>query len=484
MRDSCVFEFLNTTRTVSSREDWVAAEVSRLWRYNLHYFDDLNAAGRRNRLQWHVDLVNRWINENPPGIGDGWDPYPLSLRIVNWIKWALGEGRLSVEALQSLAVQVRWLSTRIEYQVLGNHLLANAKALVFAGRFFTGVEAERWFAMGMRIFESELDEQILFDGAHFELSPMYHSIVVEDVLDLVNLLHAFATPVPVFVADRIPAMLTWLRAMLHPDGGFGFFNDAAFGIAPEPAELFAYASRLGFAVPGDPDEGLTVLEASGYYRVQDRDICLICDCGAIGPDYLPGHAHADSLSFELSIGGVRVFANSGTSVYGASAERLRQRGTAAHNTVAIDGCDSSEVWSGFRVARRAQVCVSDASRSGPVTIAATHNGYARLQGRPIHSRRWTVDSGVISITDKVHGICREACGYFHLTPAIGVNRIAINEVCLTAHGQRIANVSVDGAAELRVVESTWHPEFGKSMPAKTLVAPFEHDEVLTRIRTL
>ena len=79
----------------------------------------------------------------------------------------------------------------------------------------------------------------------------------------------------------------------------------------------------------------------------------LLDVAPVGPDYLPGHAHADTLSFELSLFGQRVLVNSGTSQYEAGPERSRQRGTAAHNTVIVDGHDSSEVWAGFRVARRA-----------------------------------------------------------------------------------------------------------------------------------
>ena len=68
-----------------------------------------------------------------------------------------------------------------------------------------------------------------------------------------------------------------------------------------------------------------------------QDAVAIGDIGNVGPDYIPGHAHADTLSFEMSVFDMRFIVNSGTSVYGLGAERLRQRGTAAHSTVVIDG---------------------------------------------------------------------------------------------------------------------------------------------------
>jgi hypothetical protein len=39
-------------------------------------------------------------------------------------------------------MQVRFLRKRLEVHLLGNHLFANAKALVFAGLYFSGDEAE------------------------------------------------------------------------------------------------------------------------------------------------------------------------------------------------------------------------------------------------------------------------------------------------------------------------------------------------------
>jgi uncharacterized heparinase superfamily protein len=162
---------------ISTPLAWNNPSFEKLWLYNLHYFDDLNAQAAASRADWHNELIGRWIAENPPGTGNGWEPYPVSLRIVNWVKWALSGVTLDREWEHSLAVQTRWLAKRIEYHLLGNHLLANAKALVFAGLYFDGLEPRVWLEQGLRILEKELTEQILPDGGHFELSPMYHALV-------------------------------------------------------------------------------------------------------------------------------------------------------------------------------------------------------------------------------------------------------------------------------------------------------------------
>lgn len=156
------------------------------------------------------------------GAGNGWEAYPLSLRIANWVKWALCGGELSERAVESLVLQARYLARSVEYHLLGNHLFANAKALVFAGAFFAGREAEGWLRRGLAILEREVGEQVLADGGHFERSPMYHALILEDVLDLLNLAGAFPEA---FGEERrlhwsrtAGRMLGWLERMTHPDG--------------------------------------------------------------------------------------------------------------------------------------------------------------------------------------------------------------------------------------------------------------------------
>src|ERR1700683_605672 len=245
------FRFLNVERRIAAPSDWSRRDWPKLWLYNAHYFDDLVAADAAARTAWHRAIAARWILENPPGQGAGWEPYPTSLRIVNWVKWALAGNALDEAARQSLAVQTRFLGERLEIHLLGNHLWANAKALVFAGTFFDGDEAAAWRARGLALLGRELEEQILPDGGHFERSPMYHAIVLADLLDLLQLARVY----PGVLTDEgaaawrgvVRRMHRWLRVMTHPDGGLSFFNDAAFDIAPMLAALTEYAAALGLA---------------------------------------------------------------------------------------------------------------------------------------------------------------------------------------------------------------------------------------------
>ena len=154
-----------------------------------------------------------------------------------------------MNVLTVLALQVRWLSKKIEWHILGNHLFANAKALVFAGLFFQGREANAWLAKGLRILSNEIPEQILPDGEHFERSPMYQTIILEDLLDLINLSNAFPDNLIVdFTKDlksTATKMLNWLIAMCHQDGEISFFNDASIGLKTitDGGEIICLPSR-------------------------------------------------------------------------------------------------------------------------------------------------------------------------------------------------------------------------------------------------
>jgi uncharacterized heparinase superfamily protein len=475
------FEALGESHGIAGAEVWNDTGRSALWVYNLHYFDDLNAADAAQRREWHRRLLRRWVNENPAGVGIGWHSYPVARRIINWVKWAGREPEAAREFHDSLALQARWLMQRLEFHLGGNHLLANAKALLFAGCHFDGPEAARWLRRGMSIMSREIDEQVLEDGGHFERSPMYHAAVLEDVLDSINILRRFGIEAPVPWSAAAARMLPWLDALTHPDGGVSFFNDSALDIAPSHDALAAYARRLGIS-PVGADAVLAVLGPSGYLRARCGAAWLACDCAPVGPDYLPGHAHADTLSFELSLGSQRLLVNSGTSLYGTSDERNRQRGTAAHNTVTVDDQDSSEVWAGFRVARRARARMLNATSSSQgVSIQGSHDGYRRLPGGNIHARLWQLGNGSLLIRDQVSGGFRRAVAHFHFHPEISVERRTPHALGLSGPGSIAARLEFAGARVVELGRGSWHPRFGTSIPNSTVRVEFAAAELQSRL---
>ena len=134
------------------------------------------------------DFLNLWIDQNPVGLGIGWEAYPASLRIVNILKAGLGGFELNKKMLSSIFSQASYLSNNLEKHLLGNHYFVNLKALLFAGVVF---DQTRWREIAVKGLLFEIPEQILEDGANFELSPMYHSLILVDMLDIFNLTRAY-----------------------------------------------------------------------------------------------------------------------------------------------------------------------------------------------------------------------------------------------------------------------------------------------------
>lgn len=462
--------FLNHSELLDLPSDWNNERLGKLWLYNLHYFEDLLANNAEAKYSFHLQLLNSWVEQNPIGHGHGWEPYPTSLRIVNILKAWLGGLALGDELFKSVHSQASYLSNDLEKHLLGNHYFINLKALLFAGVIF---ENRRWINIAEKGLGAEIPEQILSDGANFELSPMYHSLILVDMLDMVNLSRAY----PIQISSRlvsllelhIPKMLSFLEAMAHPDGGVSFFNDSADGIAPAKENIEDYAKILGFKISGIDCGRHQIIDnaASGYFCATAAGNKLIFDASPIGPDYIPAHGHADTLSFELSIGAERVFVNSGTSQYGLSSVRFNQRQTRSHNTVEIDGKDSSEVWSGFRVANRARILFRS-SRLDPehgISLRAAHNGYKSIFGGSIHHRILTLTSNSLYVVDEIKGEFKQAISRFFVHPSLSVElannflRIEGSEFSLIANTENLL---------VTVNDSLWYPQFGLRIPNKVI----------------
>lgn len=404
------FCFLNKRVTFSGSIEWHGSGHDKLWMYNLHYLDCLVQMGilylaeRDARIyQRFRALVVDWISMNRViGQGVGWEPYPVSLRIVNLL-YAFGlfydgikdDPGFMAAMLESIAMQSEYLSNNIERHVCRNHLVKNGKALFMSGMFLHGERTLRWAARGKAILIGELKEQVLDDGGHYERSPMYHSIVLQDYLEAFIL--AQRNGVNLAVEPELGKMLEFLTAVIHPDNKIPLFNDSAFGIAKEPGELLEAGSVFIKGLPGygdmckatlytsllTGDEGarmkkeslkmealtsslqpsncsaqpVTMLKDSGFYVIRSStgSEFMIVNCKSPSPAYLPGHSHADMLSYELSVGGKRFLVDSGVSNYVKGAARDYYRSTRAHNTLTVNGQSQTEMWDIFGVGRRAVV---------------------------------------------------------------------------------------------------------------------------------
>jgi uncharacterized heparinase superfamily protein len=238
------------------------------------------------------------------------------------------------------------------------------------------------------------------------------------VLDLSNLLDSNAQLIEEYLGNQkafqnkineyASKMCSWLRAVMYEDGSLPHFNDSADGIAPAPLKLLEYAESLNIT------KIKIELGDSGYRRLQNKKFDLIIKTGKIGPDYIPGHAHADTFTFELRIDRKPFIIDMGISTYEKNSQRHLERSTNSHNTVMIDWKNSSEVWGGFRVGKRVY---------GQIVNQSTDMIEMSYQGRAtgLHKRKITLSDNYLEIEDYADP-STDALACFHFHPNISFKR--------------------------------------------------------------
>lgn len=435
--------------------DWDAPGQSRLWRYNLHYFDWLWSLLPEHNSDWKTarQLTLNWIANHPPRKGAcGWEPYPTSLRLINWTlmfgvrnrKEFINDCKFSTLFLESVSNQVSWLEKNFETHIQANHLLENIAALICVASIFEGKDQDRLKGKMVPWLKNELSEQILPDGMHYERSPMYHL----RVMWLLEMLEQIGDDdLKAIVSEPFSRSKSAIGCLRHPDGEIAQFNDAAIGVYQDNWREH-------------PIDGAWCLPDAGYYGFREGRDYYIADCGAVGPDHQPGHAHADYLSFELSFGGERVITDTGIGTYETGLQRRFERSTSSHNTIEIAGENSAEVWGGFRVGRRTKPrLLSWNSRSTSCLLEAEHHGYLHLPGKPVHRRSFLWENGCLVIRDRISG--RQAhplVSRLHLAPGVEV-AIADRQVKCRAGNLQFV-IEIDGPGEIAIESCLAYPRFG------------------------
>lgn len=416
------FIFLNQLHLFPKEILWDFMDYGKLWNYNLQYFNFLHQKGLIKAVK--DDLlcdINKWLETGQLRL----EPYPVSLRVINTIRYlSLSGANNNGTIIADIYAQLNYLYSHLEYHLLGNHLLENAFALLMGGEAF---EENKWTKKAKSILYKELDEQILNDGGHFELSLMYHQIILFRVLELIDWYSQSKEPdlkFLNFVKRKAVAMLNYLKSVGFKNGDISHFNDSAPGIGFTSQELFAFAQQLKL-----PEPKVIPLRESGYRKFGNENYECILDAGSIAPSYQPGHSHADSFSFVLHYHHVPFIVDVGISTYEKGDIRNYERSTKAHNTVEIENENQSEVWGGFRVGRRANVKIINETDSA---ITASHDGYKSLFNA-IHKRGFYFEPNSVRLVDVIkNSKTVDGKSYLHFHPDCKVEekhgRFMINNV--------------------------------------------------------
>jgi len=432
------FCFLNKIHRFHQQIDWNFGGNGRLWNYNLQYLDFLLDEGiNTSETEAILESCCAAILNGTLKL----EPYPVSLRLINQLLYNSRTGYNTASFVRSVRLQLSFLRKNLEYHILANHLLENIVALLVGALF---LKDSKLLDFSTKKLRQQLEEQILPDGAHYECSPMYHVIILSRLLLVRRLLqcNGLSTHIDGLLDQKIALMLGWLKAFTFSDGRYALLNDSSPDIAPGLDDLYKVSDRAGITIPR------VELGASGYRKMTTSRMELLIDIGPIIPSYQPGHAHSDMLSFCMQLDKQDIFIDPGVSTYDAGAQRSLERSTAFHNTVTIDGLNQSDVWSAFRVGRRAAIT---SLHDQPEKIECAHDGYFSSLGI-IHKRVFQQDENQLRISDYLDGK-RGKIGIAHFFLAPGVEVVqeeggslliagALRAVFENQHGVMLHRVSV------------------------------------------
>jgi hypothetical protein len=386
-----------------------------------------------------AELLRAWLTANPPKRGINWcSALEAAFRVQSWVYGvhllrdaSPLDAALRRALVQSAALHADHIERNISTWFAPNtHLTGEALALLTVGTAWPDVpKSGHWRALGWEILCRELPRQVRPDGVYFEQSAWYQAYT----LDFYVLGMAWAgfarLPIPTGMGSTVRDAARALHAVTRPDGSLVMFGDddggrtlpfSASGPGQVSDSLWRASDALGDAslaprtddgrstllwlegtqayeratraAGGSLTDDTQVFPTGGWVCLRDlaassgREHSLVFDGGPHGGGKSCAHSHADALTFDLSLHGVPVFVDPGTYMY-VGEPRRRYRSTAVHNTVTVDGLDSSEQGSPFSwtsVADGVLNGVGNQPRARWVT--AFHDGYARLPDPVRHSR--------------------------------------------------------------------------------------------------
>ena len=339
------FKFLNLEHKFNDKIDWNFLEHGKLWNYNLQYFDILQDESitkneRENLLQNFSEALEKGEVKL--------EPYPVSLRVINSILFISKYNVQNHTINKALKKQINYLENNLEYHLLANHLLENVFTL-FISAF--AIQNKNLLKKANKLLQKQLKEQILSNGAHFELSPMYHSIILSKLLLCLDVCmhNEFSQNINYsYLQTTASKMLGWINEYSFSDGSWALMNDAALNVAPTTQQLNVASNKLKVK----PSK--TELGECGFYKLKNEDAEVLITTGKISPSYQPGHAHSHGLHFCMVLKGKQIIVDTGISTYNNTKQRWYERSTVAHNTITVNNQSHSDVWGAFRVGKRSR----------------------------------------------------------------------------------------------------------------------------------
>lgn len=534
-------EFIDELRTMSQTVASGWAEVPGFGRRRIEFFPPESLTPEEMyayRLLWRLDFVRlavqcviAEINTNTykvlletvllqwkkfRGQKRKWDTVDDSIRLLNLTEAiALLQNQLRSDARSAALCAVNAAAWNIETHRArtGNHLIYEGLALFTAGLCLPQhLRAQQWRRIGWKILCDQIVRQVREDGMHGELCANYHLITGTNFLKGWLLARKFGMDIPQQYTEKLAGMLQAAYYLRAADGGFISLGDsdrmAGFSREEREARAFAelgavsaarssdaYTFDLEWMLGGVETDCLlrAVKPASaesvsfgGYHLVStgkgDR---LLFDAGLFG---LPGashHGHADTLAFELHLRGRRFLVDPGGFSYVDYKARSFARSTAAHNTLTLDGRDSSQISGSFDFGRSARGEFIGSRRVGSgILLVGCHDGY-----KPLHHRRalWITreEPFIFVLFDQICGSgIHIISAFFHADKGWEVRELFSGEIQWSFPGLNIRQYFQPfDDVQLRIIKGQTEPkmqgwisaEFGSYVAAPALVLQMKRE---------
>lgn len=387
---------------VDIRTVWEPARLQHLWIFMARAQEDEGLFPVSNGRRFDAcDAVAQWLKDNPFLAGPHYESaMECALRIPLFLFCLKAD--VSNTALAQAIYRHGWLIFRrlSLYSSLGNHTVTEAVGLVFAGAVFRELrEGMTWLHCGMRLLRQEVKHQVLDDGGPAEQSTSYHRFVLDLYWLVVDFVEKNKIDDCADIKERLVLGEEFLTA-IHAGGEAAAIGDSDDGYALAPGVCPARPElRL-------QEQRYRCFEDAGYSLTRlDRGVVFTFDHGPLGMSPLFNHGHADALSITMRSGGEHILVDPGTYVYNGQPDWRRYfKGTASHNTVAIDGQDQARQLTSFVWAEPYQ-CELIAARETPsgLLLVAEHDGYQSLPEPVLHRRELLLNEDVMLIRDSFKG---------------------------------------------------------------------------------
>lgn len=357
----------------------------------------------------------------------------------------------------------------------GNHTIAEAAALVYAGSLFPEMpEAQRWRSLGLSLLEQESSHQVLPDGGGAEQSFWYQCFISDLYGLVVTLLRHQQCPALAAIEQAFHRSKSFHTAFGPHAGSLPFIGDGDSGYALSP--FLQFSDRQEAWSPG-----LATFDASGYSVIRSRSIQqqqLIFDHGPLGLAPCYAHGHADALSVIFQMGEQEVLLDPGTYTYtGDRAWRNYFRGTRAHNTIVVDDMDQAVQETAFMWSQpfNTRLLYRKATPDGAVIVIARHDGYEERLG-VIHWRAVAYDpAGSWLIWDYLSG---SGSHHLELNWNLAVNPTTTKDGHTLQWGGGLLHLLIDGGTttlhkgDSNPISGWRSTEYGMKEPISTLRTTF------------